>query len=136
MGLAAMRIRPFKLLQFFHGALHLSSSQLPVRICMLLLAFLMTLAGFFGIDAILGAFSAEFDVGAIAGSLTSMLLIPMFLILLLIVWGVPVMLYRKDLTKEERLPFALYLATALPLVVAITDIGVHTGVCVRRLQLR
>lgn len=36
-------------------------------------------------------------------------------------------LYRKDLAKEERWPFALYSATALPLVVAIAAIGVRTG---------
>ena len=56
-----------------------------------------------------------------------MLLAPMFLLLFLVVRGVPVLLYRKDLKPEERLPFALYLATALPLVVAITDIGTQTG---------
>jgi hypothetical protein len=36
-------------------------------------------------------------------------------------------LYRKDLAKEERLPFALYSGTALPLVVAITNIGVASA---------
>lgn len=56
-----------------------------------------------------------------------MLLVPMFLILFLLVRGVPVFLYRKDLSKNERWPFALYSATALPMVVAISAIGVHTG---------
>jgi hypothetical protein len=37
------------------------------------------------------------------------------------------MQYRQDLAKEERLPFALYSATALPLVVAITNIGVTSA---------
>jgi Kef-type K+ transport system membrane component KefB len=57
----------------------------------------------------------------------TMLLLPIFLALFLVVRGTPVFLYGKDLTKEERWPFALYSATALPMVVAITAIGVHTG---------
>jgi Kef-type K+ transport system membrane component KefB len=67
------------------------------------------------------------DVGALLHSNATMLLVPMFLILFLLVRGVPVFLYRKDLSKNERLPFALYSATALPMVVAISAIGVHTS---------
>ena len=66
-------------------------------------------------------------MGALVQSPKTMLLMPMFLILLLVVRGVPVLLYRKDLSRGEQWPFALYSATALPLVVAITDIGVTTG---------
>jgi Kef-type K+ transport system membrane component KefB len=55
-----------------------------------------------------------------------MLLLPMFLILLFVVRGTPVFLYRRDLPAGQRLPFALYTATALPLVVAISNIGVAT----------
>ena len=44
-----------------------------------------------------------------------------------IVRGAPVLLYRKDLVATERLPFMLYSATALPLVIAITNIGMRTG---------
>jgi hypothetical protein len=36
-------------------------------------------------------------------------------------------LYGHDLAKGQRLPFALYSATALPLLVAISAIGVQTG---------
>jgi hypothetical protein len=57
-----------------------------------------------------------------------MLLAPMFLILFLVVRGAPVILYRNDLPGYEQLPFALYSATALPMVVAITDIGVRSGI--------
>jgi hypothetical protein len=52
---------------------------------------------------------------------------PMFLVLFLLVRGVPMILYLKDLAKHERLPFALYCRTTLPLVVAITDIGVASA---------
>ena len=37
------------------------------------------------------------------------------------------MLYGHNLAKGQRLPFALYSATALPLLVAISAIGVQTG---------
>ena len=50
----------------------------------------------------------------------------MFLILLFVVRGASVFLYRGDLAAGQRLPFTLYVATALPLVVAISDIGVST----------
>ena len=38
------------------------------------------------------------------------------------------LIYRNAIShKSERLPFVLYVSTALPLVVAITEIGVATG---------
>jgi Kef-type K+ transport system membrane component KefB len=64
------------------------------------------------------------DLGAFRRSATAIFLIPLFLVLFLVVRGLPVILYRKDLTTVERLPFVLYSGTALPLVVAITNIGV------------
>ena len=68
------------------------------------------------------------DLSAFAHSIKAILLIPLFLMLFLLVRGAPaVLLYRKDLTKEKRLPFALYCGTALPLVLAITNIGVKTA---------
>ncbi len=67
------------------------------------------------------------DVDAFLGSVKAMLLIPLFLALFLVIRGAPVILYRKDLPPNQRLPFALYCATALPLVVAITNIGVATA---------
>jgi len=164
MAVAAMRVRPPKVLQLFHRTLHMSN-QLPVRICMLILTSLIVLAGAFGIDAILGAFAAGMVVGlstrgkdgalvrekvdaiafgyfvpfffvtsgmrldltALHRNSITILLTPMFLLLFLVVRGIPaIFLYRNDLPLEERRPFALYLASALPLVVAITDIGVQT----------
>ena len=67
------------------------------------------------------------DLHSLLQSTKSMLLVPLFLFLLLVVRGAPVLLYRKEMPKYERLPFALYSATALPMVVAITSIGVRTG---------
>ena len=58
----------------------------------------------------------------------AMLRVPLYVALFLLVRGAPSLLfYRKDLAKDERLPFMLYISTALPLIVAITDIGVATG---------
>ena len=69
----------------------------------------------------------QFDLGALLHSTKTMLLVPVFVILFFIVRGAPVFLYRKHLTRGERLPFMLYSATALSLVIAITNIGVRTG---------
>jgi hypothetical protein len=56
-----------------------------------------------------------------------MLLVPTFLVLFLVVRGVPVFLYRRDLARAERVPFVLASAVAsLSIVVVITEIGVHT----------
>jgi Kef-type K+ transport system membrane component KefB len=68
------------------------------------------------------------DLRALLQSPKSMLLVPLFLLLFVVVRGAPVFFYSNDdLPKQERLPLALYSATALPMVVAITNIGVRTG---------
>ena len=70
----------------------------------------------------------KFQLHAITHDLTTALLVPLFLLAILVVRGGPVWLYRKNLARAERLPFALYCGVAsLSLVVVITDIGVHTG---------
>jgi Kef-type K+ transport system membrane component KefB len=142
-----------------------TSSQLPVRISILLITMLFVLAGTFGLEPILGAFAAgmvfglasrgkegkplrekidavsfglfipfffvtsgmNFDAAALVQSPTSLLMLPVFLFIFLFVRGIPTLIYRNDLAGGERLPFALYSATALPIVLAITDIGIKTG---------
>ena len=55
-----------------------------------------------------------------------MLLIPTLLVLFLVVRGTPVLLYRHDIPKRERLPFGLFASVAsLGLVVVITQIGLR-----------
>jgi uncharacterized membrane protein len=51
---------------------------------------------------------------------------PLFLALFLLVRGVPVCLYGRELGGRDRLALAFYSATALPVVVAITELGVAT----------
>jgi Kef-type K+ transport system membrane component KefB len=70
----------------------------------------------------------EFDLAALFDSPTNLLRLPVFLALFLVVRGLPVfLLYRTAIPKVDRVPLALYSATALPLVVAITTIGLETG---------
>ncbi len=69
----------------------------------------------------------KLDLPSLVHSPRTMLMVPGFLALMLLVRGAPVFLYRNVLAPSERWPFALYSATALPMVVAITSIGVRTG---------
>ncbi|WP_457205087.1 cation:proton antiporter [Nocardioides sp. P5_C9_2] len=51
-----------------------------------------------------------------------------FFVLLLLVRGVPaIFLYRRDLDLNQRLQMMLLTATALPLLVALAEVGLRTG---------
>jgi Kef-type K+ transport system membrane component KefB len=68
-----------------------------------------------------------FDLSALATP-TALLKIPLFVLALLLVRGIPVLLYRKDITdRRSLLSLAFLSATGLPLIVAITTIGVNAG---------
>jgi len=165
MALASRRQHPPQLVELLRRHLH-ASSQLPVRLALLLLAGYFVLAEAFGFENILGAFAAgmlvgmatrghehktlrhkidaimfgwfvpfffvgtglKFDLKAITQDGLTAWLVPAFALLLLVVRGLPVLLYGRHLQRHERLPFALMSAVAsLSLVVVITDIAVHTG---------
>jgi Kef-type K+ transport system membrane component KefB len=68
-----------------------------------------------------------FDIAGLLADPQDLLLVPLFLLLFFVVRGLPVMLYRSELERPDLLPLALVSATALPLVVVITEIGVSTG---------
>jgi Kef-type K+ transport system membrane component KefB len=69
----------------------------------------------------------EFDPAALTRETATMLLTPGFLFLFLMIRGAPVILFRNELPKPERLAFALSASVAsLALVVVITDIGLLT----------
>jgi Kef-type K+ transport system membrane component KefB len=161
-----MGARPPRLLALLTRTMH-SSTQLPVRIALLLMAGLLALAQEFGFESIFGAFAAglivglatrgedgeplrhkidavlfgwffpfffvgtgvKFDLPALTQSITTMALVPTFLLLFLVVRGLPVMLlYRKDLVPAERAPFALSSAVAsLSIIVVITEVTVRRG---------
>ncbi len=142
-----------------------SSSQLAVRLAVVLVFGLVALAGSLGLDVLLGGFVAgivtrlalrgrevavleskltavgfgflipfffvtsgmNFDLDAL-GDTTTLLKVPMFVALFLLVRGTPaLLLYRGVLAARERVALAFYSATELPLVVAITTIAVDQG---------
>lgn len=141
-----------------------TSTQLPVRIVVLLLVVMLYLAFSLGLDTLLGAFAAGilarlalhrdqaeglerkleaigfgflipvffvvsgmgFDVTAL-GDPSTLARVPLFLALFLVVRGLPVLFtYRKVLGGTERWALGIVQATALPLVVVITQIGIET----------
>jgi len=142
-----------------------TTSQLPVRIAILVLALLIAIAEKFGLDMILGAFTAgmivslgskgiqgtklvhrleaigygflipmffvasgmHFDIHALVASPRALWRLPLFLLLMFVARSVPIVFYRYELAKEDRIPFVFYSATSLPLLIAIAEIGVQTG---------
>ncbi|MEU5140033.1 cation:proton antiporter [Streptomyces sp. NPDC021139] len=67
----------------------------------------------------------EFDLDALLHDPGALLLVPGFLLLFLLVHGVPVYVVApRDLDRGDRAALALFTSTCLPLVVAITTIGV------------
>jgi Kef-type K+ transport system membrane component KefB len=143
-----------------------ASSQVAVRIAVLLIFSLVAVANELGLDVLLGGFAAgmitraalrgrevealdskltavgfgflvpfffvtsgmNFDLDALTSSVGAMLKVPLFLGLFLIVRGLPAMLlYRGVMEARERMALAVFSATELPLVVAITTIATQTG---------
>jgi Kef-type K+ transport system membrane component KefB len=70
----------------------------------------------------------KFDMSGLLESGSALARIPLFMILFLIVRGAPLLLYREILDRHQWMPFAYASATTLPLVIAITDIGMNNGV--------
>jgi len=157
--------RPPRVLEFLSRHMR-ASTQLPVRISLLMLGGLFVLADSFGFESILGAFAAgmvvgqstlgdngkllrekidavsfgwfypfffvgtgiKFDVAALGQNLNTMLMVPVFVILILLSRGVPVFLYRHDINRAQLLPFALASAVpSLSIIVVIIEIGIKTG---------
>ncbi|MEU5978310.1 cation:proton antiporter [Streptomyces sp. NPDC047315] len=71
----------------------------------------------------------EFDLDALLDGGRPLALLPLFLLLFLLVRGLPVYaLAPRDLGRTDRWALTLYSATCLPLVVAITAIGLDRRV--------
>jgi Kef-type K+ transport system membrane component KefB len=70
-----------------------------------------------------------FDAHSLVSSGSALLKLPLFLVLFLVVRGVPALLiYRRELpARRDRAALAFYCATELPLVVAITTLAVDQG---------
>jgi Kef-type K+ transport system membrane component KefB len=70
----------------------------------------------------------HFDLHIFLTRPSTLLRLALFLLLMLLVRGTPaVLLYRRVLSRAERLPLALFSATGLPLIVVITAIGTAEG---------
>jgi len=71
----------------------------------------------------------KLDLKALFASPADIATIPLFLVLFLVVRGLPTLvLHRKDvLAKPARAALALFASTQLPMVVVITSIGVQTN---------
>ena len=69
----------------------------------------------------------RFDISALWATPLVPVQIIALLALLVLIRGAPIMLYGKLLAPSEKLPFALYSATGLPLIVIISEIGVSSG---------
>lgn len=70
----------------------------------------------------------RFDVVHLVTSLAAVVTLVAVFALLLVVRGLPaLLLYRTELVARDRLSLAFFSATGLPLIVAITTIGQHTG---------
>jgi Kef-type K+ transport system membrane component KefB len=66
----------------------------------------------------------RFDLDALTGSPAALARVPLFLAALLIVRGVPALLYRPTVGDDGVVPAALLQATSLPFLVTATEIGV------------
>jgi Kef-type K+ transport system membrane component KefB len=70
----------------------------------------------------------RFDLDAVVGNSSGLLKLPLFTLLFLVVRGLPTLvLYREAVSTPDRRALALYAATGLPLIVAITTLGVAAG---------
>jgi Kef-type K+ transport system membrane component KefB len=68
----------------------------------------------------------QFDLDSVTDDPVILLVVPAVLVAFLVVRGVPTALLQPGMPHRDRAALACYLATALPLVVVITSIGVQT----------
>ena len=68
----------------------------------------------------------NFDLDSVLTA-SGLALAALFLVLLLLVRGTPALLWARELGMRRTLALALCSATALPLIVAIVDIGMTRG---------
>ena len=69
----------------------------------------------------------RFDLDALVAEASNLAMVPAFLLALLIVRGVPALLYRRVLDGRRTLVAGILQATSLPFIVAATAIGLELG---------
>jgi Kef-type K+ transport system membrane component KefB len=85
-------------------------------------------AGFgFFIPVFFVASGLRFDLDALTASASNLLMVPVFLVALLAVRGLPAALYRSEIGDQRAAIAGLMQATSLPFIVAATAIGAELG---------
>jgi Kef-type K+ transport system membrane component KefB len=85
----------------------------------------------FLIPVFMVAAGLSFDVEALLDEPGVLLRVPLFLVALLVVRGLPALVYRPVLGTRQSVAAGLLLATSLPFIVAATQIGISLGVVTR-----
>jgi Kef-type K+ transport system membrane component KefB len=85
----------------------------------------------FVIPVFMVAAGLSFDLDALIDHPSVLLRVPIFLLALLVVRGVPALVYRPVLGLRRSIAAGLLLATSLPFIVAATEIGQVMGVITR-----
>ena len=70
----------------------------------------------------------RYDLNALLDSSSALTAVPVFLVALLVIRGLPALLYKPLIGADHVLPAALLQATSLPFIVAATAIGLELGV--------
>ena len=70
----------------------------------------------------------KYDLGALLASASTVVMVPIFLAALLVVRGLPAVLYRRLLDGRQAAIAGLLQSTSLPFIVAATAIGLDLGV--------
>ncbi len=70
----------------------------------------------------------NFDASALFSGASTLLRVPIFVVALLVVRGLPVLLYRGMVGPRETVAAGLLQATSLPFIVAATQIGTSLGI--------
>ena len=70
----------------------------------------------------------RYDLDALVSSPSTMLRVPLFLAAMLLVRGVPVILYRRTMDRRRRWAAALFQATSLSFILAATTLGLELGI--------
>ena len=143
-----------------------TTAEIRVRVAVVLLIGLVTLAAHFGLETILGAFMAgavvglvdrdasshprfrikleaigygflipvffvssgvRLDLSGLVHSPSALARVPVFLVALLVVRGVPALLYLRRIGRGPTVATALLQATSLPFIVTAARIGVDAG---------
>lgn len=73
----------------------------------------------------------QFDLGALFASASTIVLVPVFLLALLLVRGVPALLYRPLVGTRRTVVAGLLQAISLPFIVAASQIGLELGLLTR-----